>query len=68
MLEYPVDERGYTDERGMAQYTATSRSKLAKDRHFGVGIPFVKHGRSVRYSFRAADQHLAASRKGEAAR
>ena len=52
---YPVDERGYTDSEGIAAYKKQSVSKVNKDRHYGVGTRFVRFGKSVRYSYAAAD-------------
>ncbi len=52
---YPVDERGYTNVKGAAEYTEQSESKLNKDRHYGVGAEYVKFGKGVRYSFAALD-------------
>ena len=56
---YPVDERGYTDVKGAADYRGQSVSKLNKDRHYGVGSGYVKFGKSVRYSYAALDAEAA---------
>ncbi len=69
---YPVDERGYTDSEGIAAYKKQSVSKVNKDRHYGVGTRFVRFGKSVRYSYAAADAEAAenqhsSTREAEAA-
>ena len=56
---YPVDERGYMDSKDLADYKKQSVSKINKDRHFGVGTPFVRFGASIRYSYAAADAEAA---------
>ena len=60
---YPVDDRGYTDTRGAADYWKISVSKLNKDRHFGVGADYVVFGRAVRYSYAALDAEAAKNRR-----
>lgn len=60
---YPVDERGYTDTKGAAAYLGLSRSKMEKDRHYGVGSEFVYCGKAVRYSFAALDAHVGKHRR-----
>ncbi len=60
---YPVDDRGYTDTRGAADYLKISASKLNKDRHFGVGAEYVVFGRAVRYSYAALDAEAAKNRR-----
>ena len=60
---YPVDDRGYTDTKGAADYRNQSVSKLNKDRHFGVGAEFVRFGSSVRYSYAALDADAARNRR-----
>jgi hypothetical protein len=60
---YPIDERGYTDTKGAAEYRDQSVSKLNKDRHFGVGAEFVRFGSSVRYSFAALDAEASTNRR-----
>jgi hypothetical protein len=62
-VTYPVDERGYTDVKGAADYRDQSVSKLNKDRHYGVGAGFVKFGKSVRYSYAALDADAAQNRR-----
>lgn len=62
MTRYPIDERGYTDTRGAAAYTGLSATKFNKDRHYGVGCPYVKFGGAVRYSFAALDAWAGANR------
>ncbi len=61
IVEYPIDERGYTDTRGAAAYIGLCPSKLSKDRSRGVGIVFVRFGGAVRYSFAAIDAHASAN-------
>lgn len=39
----------YINEQAVAQITGLSLSKLRNDRSRGVGIPYCKVGRSVRY-------------------
>lgn len=39
----------YLNEQAVAQITGLSLSKLRNDRSRGVGIPYCKVGRSVRY-------------------
>ena len=39
----------YVDEKIIAAVTGRSRSSLQSDRHNGVGLPYVKQGKSVRY-------------------
>ena len=44
-----------------AQYAAflnVSEAKLERDRWAGGGIPFIKHGRNVRYLKRVALEHI----------
>lgn len=60
---YPVDERGFTDTPGAAEYQKISISKLTKDRHFGVGAEYVVFGRAVRYSYAALDAEAARNRR-----
>ena len=60
---YPVDERGFTDTSGAAAYRKQSKSKLNKDRHYGVGPEFVKLGKAVRYSYAALDADAAKNRR-----
>lgn len=52
---YPVDDRGYTNTPGAADYTGMSVPWLNKARHYGDGPAFVKFGKAVRYSFAALD-------------
>ncbi len=61
IVEYPVDERGYTDTRGAAAYIGVCPSKLSKDRSLGVGLVFVRFGGAVRYTFAAIDAHARAN-------
>ena len=58
--DYAVDDRGWTDTRGAADYTGDSVSGLNKRRHFGNGPRYVKHGRTVRYSYAELDRYLTA--------
>ena len=60
---YPVDDRGYTDTDGGAEYLNLSSSKMNKDRHYGVGAEFVKFGKAVRYSYAALDAWAAKQRR-----
>lgn len=64
---YPVDQRGYTDTKGAADYTGTSESYLNKTRHFGDGPEYVKFGRAVRYSYAALDMHADRQRRSSTA-
>ena len=65
---YPVDNRGYTDTRGAADYLKISVSKMNKDRHFGVGAEYVVFGRAVRYSYAALDAEAARNRRSSTRR
>ncbi len=65
---YPVDERGYTDSKGAANYHKVSVSKMNKDRHFGVGAEYVVFGRAVRYSYAALDAEAAKNRRSSTRR
>ena len=65
---YLVDDRGYTDTRGAADYLKISVSKLNKDRHFGVGAEYVVFGRAVRYSFAALDAEATKHRRASTCR
>ncbi|NIO20084.1 MAG: helix-turn-helix domain-containing protein [Candidatus Aenigmarchaeota archaeon] len=40
----------YLTEREVAKITKRALPTLRNDRHLGKGIPFIKRGRSVRYS------------------
>lgn len=57
---YPVDARGWTDEKGASAHTGLSVSWFQKARHLGNGPAYVKPGggRSVRYSFAALDAFM----------
>ncbi len=46
-LKLPVD--ALTDQQQVAAYLGCSTAKLERDRWTGVGIPFLKVGRLVRY-------------------
>ena len=65
---YPVDERGYTDSKGAADYKQISVSKINKDRHFGVGAEYVVFGRAVRYSYAALDAEATKHRRASTGR
>ena len=60
---YPIDDRGYCDVRGAAEYRAQSVAKMNQDRHRGVGAEWVRFGRSVRYSYAALDAEANANRR-----
>lgn len=40
----------YLNEREVARITRRAMSTLRMDRHRGRGIPYIKYGKSVRYS------------------
>ncbi len=56
---YPVDSRGYGDDRAIAAYMGVSPGRLRKLRHEGRAPRAVRIGRSVRTSFAAADAYMA---------
>jgi hypothetical protein len=47
----------------LAQYLRTTRASLSQDRYLGRGIPFVKHGKRVRYLRQDVLDYLAANRR-----
>lgn len=49
------EEDKYLKEKQVAEITAIALQTLRNDRYFRKGIPFIKKGRSVRYS--AEDVH-----------
>lgn len=65
---YPVDNRGYTDTRGAADYFKISVSKMNKDRHFDIGAEYVVFGRAVRYSYAALDAEATKHRRASTGR
>jgi excisionase family DNA binding protein len=56
---FPDSSREWLRPDQAAAYLSCSPSKLAKDRLYGGGIPFVKIGRLVLYSKTAIDRYLA---------
>lgn len=45
----PENSTKYIDEREVSSITGRALPTLRKDRHYGVGIKYVKFSRSVRY-------------------
>jgi excisionase family DNA binding protein len=54
----PDSNREWLRPEKAAAYLGCSPSKLAKDRLYGGGIPYVKMGRLVLYSKAAIDKYL----------
>jgi hypothetical protein len=50
--------------RELAPVLGTTEASLAQDRYHGVGIPYVKYGRRVRYLRADVARYLAAHRTG----
>ncbi len=46
-----MQDHRYVDEKQVSHITGRALPTLRNDRHRGRGIPYVKIGRSVRYSF-----------------
>ena len=46
------------NEDQAAEYLGCSVSKLQKDRRIGSKIPYIKVGRSVRYTMKAIEQYI----------
>ncbi|MGK4187785.1 hypothetical protein AB0X98_06365 [Rothia koreensis] len=55
----PVPRAGrFGNPEQVAEYVLTTSAKLANDRYHGVGIPYVKFGRKILYSWDAVDAYL----------
>lgn len=52
----------YLTEFDVSEITGRSLSALRKDRHYGRGIPYIKLGRQVRYSFDDVDRFMESCR------
>jgi predicted DNA-binding transcriptional regulator AlpA len=48
-MQHP--QQRYIDEKEVARITGRGLQTLRNDRHRGRGLPYIKMGRSVRYSF-----------------
>jgi predicted DNA-binding transcriptional regulator AlpA len=44
-------QQRYIDEKEVSRITGRGLQTLRNDRHRGRGLPYIKMGRSVRYSF-----------------
>lgn len=53
-----TQKRKYATPYEIADYLFTTEAKLANDRYHGVGIPYVKFGRKILYSWDAVDAYL----------
>jgi hypothetical protein len=52
----------YIDEKVVSELTGRALSTLRNDRHVGKGIPYIKIGRSIRYSFKEVCDFMEAHR------
>lgn len=50
--------RPYASPQEIAEYLLTSTNKLANDRYHGVGIPYIKFGHKILYSWEAVEAYL----------
>lgn len=54
-----TNRTGLGTPKQVAEYLHTTVQSLANDRYMGRGIPYVKFGRRVLYSWEAVDAYMA---------
>lgn len=54
-----IPTTGMATAKQLAEFLQVTELRLAKDRHSGVGPPFIKYGRAVRYRWSAVAAYLA---------
>ena len=58
MIKTQEEKRLYLNEKQVAEFMGVSVSKLQSDRFKGVGLNYIKIGRTVRYSLNVIEKYL----------